>query len=103
LQERFSHPLGCTKGEGDRFIIHLKEPQSLGQYVLQEDIQFGERVRSYLVKGQLTNGDWRDIDKGSCIGHKRISPISQPDKFNQVALEVTSSKGIPFIRNFTIF
>lgn len=103
LQEQFSNPLGSTKGEGNEFVIDMGVPQSLKQYVAEEDIQFGERVRSYLIKGQLANGSWIDIGKGSCIGHKRIAQISPSEKFNKVALKITESKAVPKIRQFSIF
>lgn len=73
LKEEYGNSFGNTNGKGKIFTLKLKEPVSLKKYVLQEDIQFGERVQSYLIKGQLSNGSWVGIDKGSCIGHKRIS------------------------------
>lgn len=58
LKEEYSKPKGNTKGEKNNFIIQLKQPVSLNKYVLEEDIQFGERVQSYILKGQLENGSW---------------------------------------------
>lgn len=103
LKEQFSHPLGSAKGFGNSFTIDLKTPSSLKQYVLQEDIHFGERVRSYTIKGKSVNGDWFDIDKGTCIGHKRIAAIIQSEKFSQVALQIRESTETPHIREFKVF
>lgn len=103
LKKEYSNPLVSTKGEGNHFAIQLKQPASLKKYVLQEDIQFGERVQSYILKGQMENGIWIEIDKGSCIGHKRIAQIIQPEKFRQIELKITESKDMAFIREFAIF
>ena len=103
LKEEYSNPLGSTKGEGNSSIIQFTQPTSLKKYVLQEDIQFGESVQSYILKGQLANGSWIDIDKGSCIGRKRIGQIKQLNKFNQVTLKITESKAVSKIRQFSIF
>lgn len=103
LREQFSPPLGSTKGRGKDFVIDLGMLQSLKQYVLQEDIQFGERVQSYFIKGKLADGSWMDIDKGSCIGHKRIGQIGRSERFHQVVLKILESKDKPLIRQFSIY
>jgi len=103
LKEEYANSLGNTNGEGKNFTTKLKEPASLKKYVLQEEIQFGERVQSYLVKGQSANGIWVEIDKGSCIGHKRIGEINREEKFIQIALQILESKASPHIRKFEIY
>jgi len=103
FQKRFNHPVGSTKGIGKEFIINLKTSSSLEQYVIQEDIQFGERVQSYLIKGKLMNGSWVNINKGTCIGHKRIVSIGQSEKFSQVVLQISECTDEPHIREFIVF
>jgi alpha-L-fucosidase len=102
LNKKYGNPLGIAKGEGKNVTINLKTPQSLNQYIVQEDIRFGERVRSYVVKGQLATDDWIILDKGSCIGHKRIASVSNPGKFKQILLDITESTDVPFIREFMV-
>ena len=103
LKEEYANSLGNTSGEGKDFTIKMKKPASLKKYVLQEEIQFGERVQSYLIKGKSANGVWIEIDKGSCIGHKRIGQINHEEKFIQVALQILESKASPHIRRFEIY
>jgi alpha-L-fucosidase len=102
LSKKYANPLGSAKGEGKNITINLKAPQPLNQYIVQEDIRFGERVRSYVVKGQLATDDWIILDKGSCIGHKRIASFSNPGKFKQIVLDITESTDVPFIREFMV-
>jgi alpha-L-fucosidase len=103
LREKFGSPLGSTKGVGKDFVIDLKTPLPLKQYVLQEDIQFGERVQSYLIKGRLSNGNWVAIHTGTCVGHKRIGQIKSTENFRQIALQIIESKDTPFIREFVLY
>ena len=103
LKDEFRNSKGSVKGKGKSFMIQLQEPTTLKKYVVQEDIQFGERVKSYIIKGQLENGLWVDGDKGSCIGHKRIGQILMRGKFIQVSLDIPVSKDVPIIRSFEVF
>ncbi|TAM95822.1 MAG: glycoside hydrolase family 29 [Chitinophagaceae bacterium] len=103
LKYQYNHPIGSIKGKGNSFRFDLKTPVSLKRYVLQEDIQFGERVRSYMVKGKSVNGNWIKIGKGSCIGHKRIAPIDSSERFSQVTLQILESTDVPYIRDFIVF
>ena len=43
--------------------------------MLQEAIQFGQRVKSFEV--QVLDGDWYTVGTGTTIGYKRILPIEQ--------------------------
>ena len=103
IKEEYSNFLGSTKGEGNNFVVQLKQPTSLKKYVLEEDIKFGEIVQAYILKGQLANGTWIEIDKGSCIGHKRIGQIAQSGKFIKVQLQISESKDMPKLLLFCIF
>lgn len=103
IQHHFGQSLASTRGEGEEFSISLGRPTSISRYILQEDIRFGERVLEYTISGQLPDGKWVDIDKGSCIGHKRIGQIDQEAGFKAVKLKVDKRKAPPFIRDFSVY
>jgi alpha-L-fucosidase len=103
LKKQFSNPSGSTKGEGKQLIINLQNPQTIRKYILQEDIRFGARVRSYRISGLAANNDWIGLDEGSCIGHKRIASIQNDNTFSQIKLEITESMNEPHIRDFIVF
>lgn len=103
VKRMYSRPAATTKGEGRRLAIALDTPAALTRYVLQEDIQFGERVRAYRLKGRNPDGSWAELDTGSCIGHKRIGRIAHPGKYAGVVLEIEDSRDVPQIREFSLY
>lgn len=103
LKQQYAHPLGCTKGTEKSFIISMQHPQPIKKYMAQEDIRFGERVRSYEVSGKLANGAWTKLDEGSCIGHKRMAQVNDEHRFIKIKLEITGSDSIPHIREFVVY
>jgi len=56
--------------------MHALSPQakSINTIIIQEDIQYGERVRKYEVEAKI-KGKWKIVAEGTCIGHKRIQQI----------------------------
>lgn len=103
IQRIYGHPAAATRGEGKHLLIRLKKPVSLNRYVLEEDIQFGERVRSYRLKGRSGGGQWSVLDTGSCIGHKRIGRIDPAGKYSEVVLEIAESTDEPRMRRFALY
>lgn len=103
VRKMYSRPVATAKGAGSRLAIDLKGPVALSRYVVQEDIEYGERVRAYRLKGRSADGRWTDLDQGSCIGHKRIGRIATPSKYTAVALEVEDSTDVPQIRQLSLY
>ena len=98
----YTNRLCATEGEGDR--IELAVPEDSGpvdQVVLMERIERGERVRDFALDA-LVGGEWREIYRGSCIGHKHIA------RFDGIAasrlrLSVRESSATPLIRDFSAY
>ncbi|QDU55599.1 alpha-L-fucosidase [Aeoliella mucimassa] len=68
LRERFATPVGETSGFGELVELTFAAPQRVDQVVLMEDIEQGERVRSYVVEGRTEDGAWHPLAKGQSIG-----------------------------------
>ena len=70
---------------------------------MQEAIEQGERVRSFLIKGKK-NGQWETVFEGSCIGHRFIfdCPLDKQN-YDQVALEIVQAVGKAKIKRFAVF
>jgi alpha-L-fucosidase len=66
-----------------------------------EDLVGGERVRQYRVEALVGKG-WREICRGTAIGHKKIDPIP-PVTVSRVRLQVEQSAAEPLIRRFAVF
>jgi alpha-L-fucosidase len=101
IQRRFANPVISTTGRGKKITMNLDRRQIINQLVLMEDIEHGERVRAFTVQGKTARG-WKDLCKGSCIGHKYIIRI-QETAVSSLRLVVDRSLKEPLIREFSAY
>jgi len=69
---------------------------------LQENIQEGERVRSFVVEANI-NGEWKIIKEGNCIGHKYIGLLENPITANSVRLKILTSTANAMMQTFAVY
>ncbi|MHA1451450.1 MAG: hypothetical protein ACTSRD_01160, partial [Promethearchaeota archaeon] len=101
IRERFGTPIKEISGEGNEFAVKFNKETKINQIIIQEDIQYGERVQKFRVEGK-TGINWEKLCEGSCIGHKFIKMIKS-HTITQVRLTIEKSRGIPKIRKFALF
>ena len=99
IKRRFSSPIGSTKGSGSKITLKLKKPSLVNHIIIQEDIQYGERVRAYHVEGKV-NGRWQLLTKGESIGHKRIEKFNQVE-VSELRLIISKFVNVPKLKNFS--
>ena len=88
--QRHKIPYGC-----------LIEKQSLNHVILQEEIAFGERVRSYKIEAEI-NKKWQIVAEGECIGHKHILMFDTITA-SKLRLTISESNATPRIKIFSAF
>tara|TARA_B100001093_G_C25917584_1_gene631358 strand:- start:78 stop:458 length:381 start_codon:yes stop_codon:yes gene_type:complete len=101
IKKNFSEPIAFTSAKGKEIFLSLKNPQTIKNIVLQEDISQGQRVRAYSVQ-TLTDGEWKIIAEGESIGHKRIHLI-EPSEVLKLRLEIQQSILPPIIEQFSVY
>ncbi len=101
INRRFSVPIASTSGKGDKIVLKLKEPKIVNHIIIQEDIQYGERIRNYQIEG-LENGEWKLIAKGNCVGNKRILQFKDMN-LKQIRIISSALYGKPMIKNLSVF
>ncbi|MFI3295982.1 MAG: glycoside hydrolase family 29, partial [Rikenellaceae bacterium] len=104
IASRFSSPLAFLSDVVDRrcLVLELDSPATVHDIVVQEDLDFGERVRLFSVD-VLVGGDWIRVFDGSVIGHKVIIPLDDSPEVSAVRLSVDDSLGSPHIRSFSVY
>lgn len=98
---KFDHPLTKIAGQGPILEMHLPMSRRINTVVIQEDIRPGQRVQSYEVDG-LVLGVWRQLCKGSSVGHKRIQEFN-PVSVSGVRLKITGQTAAAVINNFSVY
>ncbi len=101
IKRRFSDPIATTSGEGKKIVLKLKEPRVINHVIIQEDIQYGERIRDYKIEG-LVNGSWKLISKGESIDNKRIIRFNDLN-IKQLQLISNTLFGNPKIKKLSVF
>jgi alpha-L-fucosidase len=103
IQRRFGHPVAATGPVQDetKIEIRLGKDQTIQTIVLQEDIRYGERIRSYRIDARV-NHKWVPVGNGTCVGHKRIQEI-EPVKCDRIRVVVTESDGPVRVKDIAVY
>jgi len=101
VKRRLGHPLAEITDSGDMIELELPSATMIDHVVLMEDIEYGERVRQYILEVYI-DGEWKEIVHGSAIGHKKIDVLT-PVYIEKIRLQVTQAVANPIIRKFAVF
>ena len=89
IRRRFGKPLAETKGTGETIELVLPQAGRIDHAIAMEDIRQGERVREYTIEGE-SGGKWRELARGSAIGHKKIDRFRGHRRLSRAAADPTS-------------
>lgn len=101
LRRRFATPVATTRGAGSVLDLALQQPARIDHAVIMEDITAGERIRAYVVEGQVGPDRWEPLCQGESVGHKRIQQFPAREVAG-VRLRVTQSVDEPQIRGLSV-
>ncbi len=81
--------------------LHWDAPRTFRRIVLQEQTTFSQRVEGFAAD-VWTGSGWREIARGTVIGHKRIIPL--PETAAQaVRIRITDSRMAPTLRFIGVY
>ena len=101
IRRRFGTSIAETQGEGAAIELALVKPTRIDHVIAMEEITQGERVLEYVVEGRIA-GAWKELAKGTAIGHKKIDRIA-PVTVDAVRLRVLKSAATPKIRKLAVY
>ena len=102
LKRRFDKPIASTDGPGEMLTCVLPQACTITHIEICEDIRRGERVQAYICEGLHSNGNWRPLCEGTCIGHKHLHRLSVDD-VKQVRLRVTACVARPIVKRLAVY
>lgn len=101
IRRRFDQPIYSAEGEGNIVEIHLPKSQAINQFVLQEKIENGEKVRRFVIEGKV-NGKWKILNEGQSIGQKYIFVLPEEIKSKNFRVRVTKAVSSPELK-FSVY
>lgn len=101
IKRRFGRPVAEAAGEGAELVAALPGPTTVDHVVVQEDITRGQRVRQYVIEGEVA-GQWRALATGTSIGHKKTA-VFAPTVVTGVRLRCLETAATPCVRRLAVF
>ncbi|WP_072939774.1 alpha-L-fucosidase [Flavobacterium granuli] len=102
IKRRFDFPLAATRGKGKIIELKLAQETAVNQFVVQENIATGHRVRAFSIQA-YQKGKWQTINKGTAIGNKYIFLSDKPVLTKKLRLVIDQSVAGPDITNFAAY
>jgi alpha-L-fucosidase len=103
INGQFTAPVArMNGGSGNVHEIALEVSSRISAAVIQEDITFGERIRTYKLEGRTKAGKWFVITAGGSIGHKRIERFPAQE-LTGMRLKITNARATPKLKEFAVF
>ena len=78
-----------------------KNPVTLRNIVLKENILCGQRVESFIVEAEQ-EGNFTEVYRGTVIGYKRIVPLNEL-KTKAIRIKITDSRTEPTLAFFGVY
>lgn len=102
----FKTPIARTNsnsgwGESATLDLLLQKAHVVNHVILEEDIQFGQRVRAYRLEARVGES-WHTIADGLSIGRKRIERFDEI-RTDLLRLRILDTDPLPRIRSFSTY
>lgn len=99
LAARYGAPVASLRDPaplkaGETITLELPAPAQVGEVVLEEDLDYGQRIEAYTIEANV-DGAWKAVAEGESIGRKRIQTF---DPVQTDALRVTITATEPEAR-----
>ena len=102
IKKVFKTSVASLNPQQKDYTINIPSQKSFSKIVIQENIQEGERVRSFVIEANINN-QWKVIKEGTCIGHKYIGLLDTPLEASTVRLIIKEATSAPMIKTFALY
>lgn len=102
IKKRFDFPIASTSGNGTMIEIRLAKAGKINQFLLQEDISQGHRIKRFQIQA-FVNGKWKTIINGSAVGNKFIQLLNEPVVTKRIRFKADDICAEPVIKKFAVY
>jgi len=82
--------------------VDFGRPTSFNRFLVQEYIELGQRVKSFKIEALIADGSWKELDKQTTIGYKRIL-VFPTVKATKLRFTILDAKSNPLISNIGVY
>lgn len=82
--------------------IDFDSPTAFNRFLAQEYISLGQRVKAFKIEVLLENGTWKELDRQTTIGYKRILAFPTVTA-KKLRFTVLDAKANPIISNIGVY
>ncbi len=82
--------------------IDLGDEKRFNHLVLKEHIQSGQRIERFKIECRKDSGAWREISRGTIIGHKRILRFDEITA-RSIRITIMESRWYPTLSSFEVY
>ena len=97
IHRQFTPGQWKTSGEGETVTLSLPSPVEIKRAIIMEEIEHGQRIRSFVLEVQTPDLRWQTLRTGESIGHKRIVSFD-PVRAVALRLRAPDAVAVPRIR-----
>lgn len=83
-------------------VVNLEEQKEFDVILIQEPIQFGQRISKFRIHIQKDNEAWEQVAEETTIGYKRLLRID-PVKTSKIKINISEANNSPAISNFGLY
>jgi alpha-L-fucosidase len=94
----YDKPLAETFGNATTLELSLPAGASVDRVTIQEDQRQGQRIRTWTLEEQASDGSWQELTAGTSVGNKRIALFNKTEA-GKLRMSVTSTD-VPVITRF---
>lgn len=82
--------------------IDFGRPTQFNRFLVQEYIALGQRVKSFKIEALVADGTWKELDKQTTIGYKRIL-LFPTVRATKLKFTILDAKSNPVISNIGVY
>ncbi|CQR48094.1 Alpha-L-fucosidase [Paraliobacillus sp. PM-2] len=83
--------------EDSKLYFKFDDQVEVKRIILQENINFGQQVESFVIDAKDSNGNWEEIYTNEVIGYKRIITLDDLVTSDEFRLRILQSRGPVYI------
>lgn len=76
--------------------VKLEKIEKVTHVVIKEHIPMSQRIEQYVIEARLCDGNWREVNRGTTVGYKKIAKFDPVDT-DEIRIRILDSRVCPIM------